>query len=269
MKNTLIALAVASTLVGCGRIESGYVGIRTDFNKTVQSTPMQPGFYTAFFSHVDEYVTKEIEVKFDQLTPKGKDNLVLADFDVSIWYLVKPEAIVPLRLKYSSMSAEEHGQVYPQYHLVERTARGAIFDVVSRFDSLTMHTKRSELELAIKEQVQKEMDSTDKGQFVVTRTIVRQIQTDPALDKSIQMAVQVQKEIEAKRQQVDLAKMEANRVIAEAQGTAQRNKLLTESITPQLIEYKKALAMEECGSRVGCTMIVGLDKSSPILNLGK
>ena len=265
MKKILLAVAVASTLIGCGRIESGSIGLRTDFNKTLQMTPMQPGFYTAFFSHVDEYIIKEIEVKFDQLTPKGKDNLVLADFDVSVWYQTKPEAIPGLALKYSGMSAVDHSVVYPQFYLVERTARGSIFDVISRYDSLTIHTKRAELESAIKDQIQKEMDSNDKGLIVITRVIVRQIKTDPTLEASIQQAVRVQKDIEAKNLEVNLAIAEAKRIVAEARGTAERNNLLNASITPQLIEYKKALALEECGSNNNCTMIVG--NAVPLINL--
>jgi hypothetical protein len=34
----------------CGRIETGNVGVRTDFNKQVELIEMNPGFYTAHSS---------------------------------------------------------------------------------------------------------------------------------------------------------------------------------------------------------------------------
>ena len=60
-----------------------------------------------------------------------------------------------------------------------------------------------------------------------------------------------------KKKEIDLAKAEAQRTVAEAQGVAQRNNILNSSITQTLIDYKKALAMEECASNAKCTMVIG------------
>lgn len=270
MKKVILASVVAAivlNLSGCGRIETGYVGIRTDFNKTVQTVPMQPGFYTALLSSVDEYVVKEIEVKFDNLTPKGKDNLVLADFDVSIWYQPNPAKIGDLAIKYSGMSAYDHGYFYPSFNLVERSARGAIFDVVSKYDSLTIHTKRAELEQAIGKAVQEELETKDKNTFTITRVVVRQIKTDPALEKSIQQAVQMQKQTEAKELEVKLAEAEARRLLAEAKGKADANIKIASSITDSLIAMKKAEAMRDCANNSHCTMIIG--NGTPIVDTRK
>lgn len=45
-----------------------------------------------------------------------------------------------------------------------------------------------------------------------------------------------------------------------------QNEKLTQSITPQLIEYTKAQAMKACADNEKCTMFVGIDKVSPIIN---
>jgi regulator of protease activity HflC (stomatin/prohibitin superfamily) len=161
---------------------------------------------------VDEYSVKEIEVKFDNLTPKGKDNLSLADFDVSIWYQPLASQVAEMYVKYSGMSLCDHGVCYPAYNLVARVAQGAIFDAVSQYESLTIHTKRTDLESRIKTLVQAELDKSDKGVFAVTKVIVRQIKTDPQLEASIQAAVRMQKQTEAKELEVKLArKAEARR----------------------------------------------------------
>ena len=263
-----IAVVAILGLTACGGIiDQGNVGVRTTFGK-ISPDPVEPGIYVALLSSVREYTTKEAAINLDNMTPKAKDNLSLREMDITVYYTTVGTKIPGLQVKYSGQSARgEHGIWFPAYNLVENMARTAAYEEVARQDSLTIHQHRDEVANAMKENIQKALNDSDPGVFTVTRVVMRQVVTDPAIEQSILQAVKVQKEIEAKRQEIELAKAEALRTVAEAQGTAQRNQILTQSITPQLIEYKKALAMEECGSRVGCTMIVG--NATPIVNTSK
>jgi hypothetical protein len=268
MKKIALVAMIASTIVGCGRIETGEVGVRTDFNKTIEMTELSPGWYGALLTSVSKYDIRETEISFVDMTPKAKDNLLLKDLDVSLFYKIDASKVAEMTTKYAGMSAAtSYGSFFPSFTLVERTARGVIYDSVSKFDSMTMHTKRSELENLILTQTQENLDYSDKGVFTVTKIIIRNLSTDQALEESIRTKVRVENEITATRQQIELAKAEAERVRVEYEGVKKRNQLLNESITPQLIEYKKAIALEECGGRVGCTMIVG--NVTPIINVSK
>lgn len=267
-KLLVIALLAASTLtVGCGRIETGYIGVRTDFNKTVETVEVPVGFYGAVLTSVDEYVIKETEIQFDNLTPKAKDNLSLADLDVSVFYTINPAQVAEVIIKYAGQTFQsKDGDKYPGWGLITTTARGAIYDSVSKFDSLLVHTQRNELEAIIKDRVQQDLDLNDKGAFTITRVIVRQLVTDKSLEASIQQSVRVQKEIEAKKQQIDVARAEAERQRVEAEGNAKRNKIISESITPQLIEFQKAKAMSDCATNQHCTMLIGVP-ATPMINI--
>ncbi len=262
-------IVVALMLAACGRIETGTVGVRTDFNKQVEMTEMNPGFYTAFLTSVDEYTVKEIEVKFDNLTPKGKDNLSLADFDVSLWYQPLASQVAEMYVKYSGMSPCDHGVCYPAYNLVARVAQGAIFDAVSQYDSLTIHTKRNDLEARIKSLVQHELDNGDNGVFVITKVVVRQIKTDPKLETSIQAAVQMQKQTEAKELEVKLAQAEAKRVIAEAEGQARANGILAASLTEQYLRYKQIEATASFAQQGTHTVLLPATGAQPFVSVGK
>ncbi|WP_460994023.1 hypothetical protein, partial [Staphylococcus aureus] len=90
------------------------------------------------------------------------------------------------------------------------------------------------------------------------------IKTDPALEKSIQVAVQMQKQTEAKMLEVQLAEAEAKRLNAEATGKAAANLKIAASITQPLIDLKKAEAMKDCANNQHCTMIFG--NGSPIVD---
>ncbi len=263
----IAVLTVTLGLVGCGGvIDEGNVGVRTTFG-TVSPDPVTKGIYVAVLSSVREYTAKETAVDLDNMTPKANDNLSLKEMDITVYYKTNGESVPGLQVKYANQSIKHGGIWYPAYALVENMSRTAAYEEVAKRDSLTIHQHRESVAGAIKANIQKELDKNDPGVFTVTRVVMRQVLTDPAIEQSILRAVQVQKEIEAKRQEIDLAKAEAQRTVAEAQGVAQRNSILNSSITPTLIEYKKALAMENCAENNNCTMIIG--NGSPIINTAR
>lgn len=268
MKRGFIGVVVVGAtllLGGCmGTIDQGNVGVRTTFGK-VNSEPVEPGMYLAVLSSVREFTAKESAVNLDNMTPKAKDNLTLKEMDLTVYYRVNGNKVPELYTKYAGQNAQsKHGYWYAGYQLVENLSRTAIYEEVAKHDSLTIHQHRDEVAGAVQKNVQAELDKSDPGTFTVTRVVMRQVITDPAIEQSILANVQMQKQVEAKKAELELAKAEAARTVAEAEGTARRNQILNASITPMLIEYKKALAMEECGSRTGCTMIVG--NATPIVN---
>ena len=258
---------IGTTLIlgGCmGVIDQGNVGVRTTFGK-VNAEPVEPGMYLAVLSSVREFTAKESAVNLDNMTPKAKDNLTLKEMDLTVYYRVNGAKVPELYTKYAAQNARsQHGYWYAGYQLVENLSRTAIYEEVAKHDSLTIHQHRDEVATAVQKNVQAELDKSDPGTFIVTRVVMRQVITDPAIENSILANVQMQKQIEAKKAELELAKAEAARVVAEAEGTARRNNILTQSITNQLIEYKKALAMEECASNSKCTMIIG--NATPIVN---
>jgi regulator of protease activity HflC (stomatin/prohibitin superfamily) len=269
MKKLFLMISMLGTLAltGCGGvIDQGNVGVRTTFGR-VNTEPVESGVYVAIMSSVKEFTAKESAINFEGLTPKAKDNLSLKDLDMTVYYKTNPGKIPGLTIKYTGLSAQDRGLYFPAFRLIEKLALGVAVDEVSRHDSLIIHTQRNTVAEAIKVSLQKQLDSSDPDTFTITRVVISQLLTDPQIEASILANVQMQKQVEAKNSELELAKAEARRTVAEAQGTAQRNNILTQSITPQLIEYKKALAMENCASSEHCTMIIG--NATPIVNTGK
>lgn len=263
----IFVLFVAILLAACGRIETNHVGVRTEFNKSVSPNEVPPGWYGAIFSSVQEYTVQETEVALNDLKPKAKDNLSLADLDVSIFYKPNPDLVADNVIKYAGMSPIESHLGYPLFNLISRFARGAIYDAVAQYDSLTIHTKRNDLELAITKRIQDDLDRGDKGSVIVTKVIVRQLLTDPALEKNIQQSVQVQKDTEAKEGQIKLARAEAERLRVEAEGQAKANRLIAESITPQLVELRRIEAMQKFAGAGTHTVVMPSDTKA-LVNVG-
>jgi regulator of protease activity HflC (stomatin/prohibitin superfamily) len=268
MKKLIIAVAVASTLIGCGRIGTGEVGVRTNFNKTIETTELQPGWFGAVLTSVDHFDIKETEVAFNDMRPKAKDNLSLQDMDISVFYKVNPEMVADLTVKYAGMSAKQDNVYYPAFELISRMGRGAIYDTTAQYDSLTIHNKRNDLETSILNRLQSDLDKNDSGAFTITKVIVRNLTTDPALESAIQQAVRVEKEIQAKKQQIELARAESERLRVEAEGAAKANIIIANSITPQLIELRRIEAMSRFAGAGTHTVILPSDTKS-LVNIGK
>lgn len=255
---------------GSGRIGQGNVGVRTNFNKTINHKEVPPGWYGAMLTSVDEFVVKEMELPLNNMLPKAKDNLSLRDLDVSIFYTVNGEKVADIVMKYSGMSPFANGFYFPCFNLVERVGRGTVYDVISNFESLTIHTQRNEIESAIFKKIQDDLDKTDAGVFTITKVIIRQAVTDPALEEAIQQAVRVQKQIEAKKSEVALASAEAERKRVEAEGTAKANRLIAESITDQLIRYEQVRALPAfAGAGTHTVLLGGGGANNTLLNVGK
>jgi regulator of protease activity HflC (stomatin/prohibitin superfamily) len=272
LNKTILAMAfgiAVSSMVGCGRIETGHVGVRTDFNKTIEDTELSPGWYGSLFTDVDEYSTKEIEVAQNDMRPKAKDNLSLQDLDISVFYKVNPSKVSDMLVKYTGMTYENNdGLGLPAYGLVDRQSRSVIFQLIgTKYDSLSIHQKRIELETDILAALQSDLDKADPKVFEITKVIVRQVTTDVALEESIRASVRVQKEIEAKRQQIELAKAEAERKIVEARGEAQANEIIASSITGNLIKLRE-IEMTGKFAQAGTHTVLMGGQATPLISTG-
>jgi len=257
----LLALAATTLLTGCGgTIEQGNAGLVFDWQKKFSGTEVA-GFYWKPFSRVDEYTLKEINVPINDLRPKAKDNLSMADLDVDVMYRVtSPDALARLALKRTGQSTKFDGADYfaPAFHYVRSTAESRIADAVSEFDSLKIHQNRDELAKAIKEKLQASLDAEDKGDFQITRVIVRRAVTDQSVEDSIRKVVNKQKEKEA----ADLEE-------GIQQALARANERKTAGLSPSVLQEKYLDAMKACASNQHCTMIIDGTSSQKMLNLGK
>ncbi len=266
---------VAAGLSGCvGTIETGDVGIRTTLGK-VNSEELEPGVYFAIpgISRVQEFSAKEIGVDLNDLTPKAKDNLSLRDLDVTIFYRANGASIADLYVKYAAQHTRaEHAAVFfPAYGLLQRLARNIIYEEAAKFDSLVMHTKREEMASAVQKALQAELDKNDKGVFVISRVVIRQLTTDPAIEKAIQESVAAQKQLETTRQRIQIAEAEAQVEVKKAEGIAQANKIINQSLTREYLQHEANLALQKFAEKGGTTTVVipAHMQTAPLINIGK
>ncbi|WP_421883166.1 SPFH domain-containing protein [Methylibium sp.] len=267
MKRIILALFVA-LLSACSQIDTGNVGVERTLGK-VSTEALPPGVYFTMFKTVDEFTAKEVQFGLTDLKPKSRDNLTMADVDIDIYFKTQPAAVPTLFTKYQG-DVVEHRDIVGEkgsrdlvvgFSRVSREAREAVYKAVSNMDATSMHTKRTELAESVRETLQRELDNTDKGAFVVTGVNVRNLLTDPAIEAAIRQRAETDQAIEKKRKEVELAKAEAERLIVQAEGEAKANRIVSESITQALKEIRLAEIQRDTavaiGNKAGNTVLLG------------
>lgn len=255
----VIGTAVAISLVSSAfyTVDTGYVAVEKTLG-TVNLEEVQPGlrFRAPILTSYRVLAAKEIPFDILDLTPKAADNLSLRDLDVTVFYSVAASKIAELSVKYAG--ADERGDegYYPAYGVVFREARGAIYDEVAKVDSLVLHRQRELLQNAIQSTLQRRLDQEDAKAFTISRVVVRALNTDPSIEQAIQLAVQNQKKLEAKKIEVDIAAKDAEIEIARAKGIAQANQIINSSLTAEYLQHEVNNALSEFAKNGGSTVVI-------------
>ena len=164
-------------------VETGNVAVERTLGKIDHEERLQGlNFKMPFLTTRQEFSAKEIVIDINDLTPKAADNLSLKDLDVSVYYRVPQDRISELFVKYAQSAARGSDGVYmPAYGLVVREARSAIYEQVSKIDSLQLHKQRESLQSDVLQELQRRLENSDPGDIIITRVVVRALNTDPSI----------------------------------------------------------------------------------------
>lgn len=255
----VIILLIVIVLFSAGyTIETGHVGVTRTLG-SVSLEEVGPGFHLKlpFLTQVREFSAKENAFDLEDLTPKAADNLSLRQLDVTVFYSVARDKISELTVKYASSEERDSNGIYvPAYNVVWREARGVTYEAVAGVDSLELHKQRELLQSQIQSLLQKRLDAKDPGAFSIQRIVVRALNTDPSIEQSIQLAVQNQKKLEAKKIEVEIAAKEAEIEVAKAQGIAKANQIINASLTAEYLQHEINLALHEFAKNGGQTVVI-------------
>jgi regulator of protease activity HflC (stomatin/prohibitin superfamily) len=230
--SAIAALALVA-LTGCSQIDTGNVGVESTMGQ-VKPDIMPSGVYFTLFKRVVEVSAKESLISLEDLKPQTSDKITLQDLDIDVYVQIDPTKAPAIMTRWPGDAFETKGEdgVRVGGNYVTRQAREAIYATVAKFPSATVHTARTDIASSVVKMLQEDLDeSAGKGWFFVRSANVRNLVTDPALEKSIKEAANRDFEIAAKNKEVTLAKAEAERKRAEAQGEADAIRIKASAIS--------------------------------------
>lgn len=218
MKKVFAIIAMALSLSACHIVDTGKVGLRKNFNKTIEATELPAGSINqTFVGSVIEVPVKEISVDVVDQTPIAADNSTMSDFDATIVYNINPTTVSDLFSNKSQMFHEYNsdGEVLLMHAYLKTVVRNAIFKVARKYDSMAMNDHRQDIEAAILAQVHETLaDEKLDTSLIVTQVQVKSMKPSDAVVRAANDLVKAKSELMAKEVEVSTARKEAERIAA-------------------------------------------------------
>lgn len=258
VNKTLPLFALLSlVLFGCTKVEPGYVGIKVNqygTQKGVEDFPLQTGrvMFNPFTTDVYKFPTfrqNRVWTKDNTEGSPGDDSITfnsiegsVLNADVAISYSIKAEK-VPLVFVTFRQDIDSITHVYVRSELRDAISRHAgAMKVIDIFGA-----KKQELLDAVKKDLNANLGAVGFEFEMVS--FVGGLRCDPNVMRSIsatieatQVAISAQnKVLQAKAeadQALETARGKAGAILIEAESQAKANKLVSESLTPELVRWK-------------------------------
>jgi regulator of protease activity HflC (stomatin/prohibitin superfamily) len=244
IKGILTVLATASLLGSCTVIRQGEVGVKRSFGK-IKSEPLMEGArgYNPFTTSIIKLPTRTMNMEVRVPLP-SKEGLTVQS-DVSILYRLEGS--------YAPKVIEKLGRNYEQV-VVLPVFRSAVADISSQYYAKDMHTgQRSVIEKSIKELMMSSLK--DRG-FVVESVLLKSIVLPPGLTKAIEDKLEAEQDSQRMQFVLDKERQEAKRLIIEAEGIRDAQKIVAEGLTPLLIRFKAIEAFNKLSTSPNAKVII-------------
>lgn len=243
VKSFLLACILLS-LASCATIRQGEVGVKRTFGKYAD-TPYTEGLkvFNPLSSRIIKITTQTENLEVALNIP-SKEGLNIRS-EVSILYNVV-----------SSKAPDLLRSIGPDFerNIILPVFRSSVSDVTARFYAKDMHTgERSTIENAIKDQMMKYLDG--KG-LIVEAVLLKSIQ----MPKSLANAIEEKLEAEQRSQRMEFvlqeARQQADQKRIEAEGIRDAQKIISEGLSPEILQFKSIEAFRELANSNNAKIIV-------------
>ncbi len=255
-KIALIASSLAILLLATSCftvIRPGEVGLKQSFGRLKNKT-LYPGghYYNMFFTKIIKVPVRTSNLPIDLESLPTKEGLnVSAEF--AILYSLKPE--------YAKKIVETIGLQYENAILIS-VLKSAAPNVTSKYYAKDLYTEgRSK----IGQEIANEMTTIigDRG-IVVEAVLLKAIRLPNGLAKSIEEKLEAEQESQRMEFILTKEKKEAERKIIEAEGIKKSQIIISEGLTPEIIQYKSIDAFMKLSGSPGTRVII-TDGKAPFL----
>ena len=247
------------------QIDAGYVGVKKLFGK------VQPDVLNSGLNVINPlFKIEKMDVRTQNYTMSGVNDEGLKSGDDAIKVLTADglEVTIDLTVLYRVIPTEaprivrETGVDY-EFKIVRPIARTRIRDNAVYYDAVALFSsKRDEFQSRIFKGI--EADFKARG-FFLENLLVRNITLPNAVKGTIEQKIQAEQE--SQKMQFVLAKerQEADRKRVEAQGIADYQRIISESLTDRQLQYEQIKATMELAKSQNAKIIMMGGKNAPVI----
>lgn len=267
----LVPLALAAVAFGLGCFyaqDAGDVVVLRDLGGNIAGYTSETGFHLKF--PWQDCITYDIRNNVITFTKDGTDDYmggsatgshvtindasgVSADMDVQVNYSLDPSKAVDIYRDYGT-----------QENFVKSVAaidaRSVPREVAGRFDTITMLTDRGEFTRAVQDELAEKWEGYG---LTIEQVSVQEIRYPESVTSKYAEAQQALIDKEKAQNEQETAKVEAETRKIEAQGEADANAVLTQSLTPEVLQQRYIDALTQIGQ--GGNLVVVPEGSQPLV----
>jgi len=251
MKKLLLFLSLSVLTISCAVVRPGEVGIRQKMGNLSDKIHTQGA---VFFNPITSKVVKtSIQTNDLELTLSlpSKEGLSV-NSQISILYRLDKDK-VPTIIRNFGLGYEG---------IISNVFRSASADVCARFFAKDMH---SGMRSNIEEDIKKQMESILGEQGIrIESVLLKSIQLPEGLAKSIERKLQAEQDAMRMEFVLQQEKLEADRVIIQAKGTRDAQKILAEGLSQEIIKLRSIEAFLELSKSPNSKVII-TDGKAPFL----
>lgn len=257
MMFSLLTMFALSALGGCAKVESGEGGVLwTAWSGTQDEFFTEGWYFVAPWNKMYTY-NMRTQDKREDLHVLAKNGLSLK-LETSVRYKAKPGAIFKL-----------HTTIGPDYYevILAPAIRSVAREVGGRFTPEEIYsTKRTTVEQDIFTETKKAMVNRP---VELEAILIRNVDLPDKLKKAINEKLEEEQHALKMKFTLDKERQEAERKKIEANGIAERNRIITESISDKLLRYKGIEVTEKISkSNNAKVIIIGSGKDGLPVILG-
>ncbi len=237
-------------------IPAGHVGVK-DFFGNVSSTVLQPGINLVVpFTRVIKISTQTQEMMEEADTP-SKEGLIIK-LNVSLLYRLNPAKAVDI---YKTVAGDYRKVI------VEPQLRSAVREVTASYEAKALYSAERE---RIASEIMNLYTKITKDRGIITdQLLLRSIGLPATLATAIQEKLKREQESEQMKFILQREQQEAERKRIEAQGVSDFQKIVSQGISPALLEWKGIEATEKlAASQNTKVVVIGNPKNGLPLILG-
>ena len=269
----VLALIVAVSCISClERVSVGNVGV-VYTSKGVKNETLSPGWHwIGFTERVKQFPVSQQQIVFsnDPVDYNAKEhadwsidapaNGGMVKINLTVNYSFKADRVIDIYTRFNGMDGEQLVETYIQNSII-----AYVKEVTPKFSVMDIYSdKKSEVNKALTEYLNEKL--SDEYGMQITSALIIDVELDTGLQEKIKAKEQAKQdaEIAELEKSTALAQAETDKVkaqtaadieVIEAQAQADANRIISESITPELIQMTEA----EARLKHGWVTVTGAD----------
>ncbi len=259
-------LVLIGILTSCiVQIDAGYIGVQKLFGK-VKPDVLNSGLH--FINPLVDVI--EVDVRTQNYTMSGvhDEGTQAGDDAIRILSADGLEIVIDLTVLYR-INASQAPRIVKQTGLdltnkiVRPVARTEIRDNAVYYDAVALYSnKRQEFQIRIEKSI--EMEFRKRGLFL-ENLLVRNITLPASVKNAIELKINAEQEAQKMQFVLQKERQEAERKRVEAQGIADYQHIISESLTDKQLQYEQIKAMKDLAASSNAKLILMGKNGAPVI----